>query len=65
MSTNNGRALRLLTSYPSLDYSKVLLFEAANQYQDRMCFRQETTAVYGPSRSSGVVSTPLTTYIDR
>lgn len=65
MSTNNDRTLRLVTSYPSLDSSKVLLFEAANQYQDQMCFRQETTAVYDSSRSSGVVSAPLSTYIDR
>lgn len=29
-----------------------------------MCFRQETTAVYDSSRSTGVVSTSLSTYID-
>lgn len=64
MSTNNDRGLKLVTSISNLDDSKVLLFSSCKSgYQ--MCFRQETTAVYDSSRSTGVVSTSLSTYIDR
>lgn len=63
MSTNNDRGLRLLTSNLNLDNSKVLLLPSYKSgYQ--MCFRQETPAVYDSSRSTGVVSTSLSTYID-
>lgn len=64
MSTNYDRGLRLLTSNPNLDNSKVLLFSSCKSGY-RMRFRQETTAVYDSSRSTGVVSTSLSTYIDR
>lgn len=64
MSTNNDRGLKLVTSISNLDNYKVLLFSSCNSgYQ--MCFRQETTAAYDSPRSTGVVSTSLSTYIDR
>lgn len=65
MSTNNDRRLRLFTSNPNLDNSKVLLFSSCKSGYHIMCFRQETTAVYDSARSTGVVSTSLSTYIDR